>query len=78
MMLLKKPLATDFPKTGSLSHDLLEGSYARCGLLSDVQLYEAYPTQYETDMKRRHRWIRGDWQIASWILPWVPGPKGKI
>ena len=67
-----------FPDNRILSHDLLEGSYARCGLLSDVQLYEAYPVRYDVDMKRRHRWIRGDWQIASWLLPWVPGTSGKI
>jgi cyclic beta-1,2-glucan synthetase len=67
-----------FPDNRILSHDLLEGSYARCGLLSDIQLYEAYPVRYDADMKRRHRWIRGDWQIASWLLPWVPGPSGKI
>jgi cyclic beta-1,2-glucan synthetase len=74
----EKALSNRFPENRILSHDLLEGSYARCGLLSDVQLYEAYPSSYELDMKRRHRWIRGDWQIASWILPWVPGPSRKI
>ena len=74
----EKALGNRFPENRILSHDLLEGSYARCGLLSDVQLYEAYPPRYEMDMKRRHRWIRGDWQIASWMLPWVPGPSGKI
>ncbi len=68
-----KALDGRFPENRILSHDLLEGSYARCGLLSDVQLYEAYPTRYDVDMKRRHRWIRGDWQIASWLWPWVPG-----
>jgi cellobiose phosphorylase len=67
-----------FPENRILSHDLLEGSYARCGLLSDIQLYETYPVRYDIDMKRRHRWIRGDWQIASWMLPWVPGPKKRI
>ncbi len=67
-----------FPHNRILSHDLLEGSYARCGLISDVQLYEAFPTRYDTDMKRRHRWIRGDWQIASWIWPWVPGAHRKV
>lgn len=74
----EKALHGRFPENRILSHDLLEGSYARCGLLSDVQLYEAYPLRYDVDMKRRHRWIRGDWQIASWLLPWVPGPSGKI
>jgi cyclic beta-1,2-glucan synthetase len=74
----EKALSGRFPQNRILSHDLLEGSYARCGLLSDVQLYEAYPVRYDVDMKRRHRWIRGDWQIASWLLPWVPGPSRKI
>jgi cyclic beta-1,2-glucan synthetase len=74
----ERALSGRFPENRILSHDLLEGSYARCGLVSDVQLYEAYPLRYDIDMKRRHRWIRGDWQIASWMLPWVPGPSGKI
>lgn len=67
-----------FPENSILSHDLLEGCYARSGLVTDVQLYEEYPDKYNTDMQRRHRWIRGDWQIANWILPLVPGPGKKI
>lgn len=74
----EKALRGRFPENRILSHDLLEGSYARCGLLSDVQLYEAYPVRYEVDMKRRHRWIRGDWQIASWLWPWVPGGSHRL
>ncbi|MCC7029105.1 MAG: cyclic beta 1-2 glucan synthetase [Chitinophagaceae bacterium] len=66
-----------FPENRILSHDLLEGCYARCGLITDVQLYEEYPLRYDTDMQRRHRWIRGDWQIARWILPVVPSLSGK-
>ena len=65
-------LENKFPPNRILSHDLLEGCYARSGFISDVQLYEEYPSRYLTDMKRRHRWIRGDWQIGSWILPLVP------
>ena len=61
-----------FPENRILSHDLLEGCYARAALLSDVQLYEEYPSRYSADVSRRHRWIRGDWQIASWLLPRVP------
>ncbi len=68
-------LENRFPSNRILSHDLLEGCYARAGLISDVQLYEEYPSGYLTDMKRRHRWIRGDWQIASWIFPFVPAAK---
>lgn len=66
-----------FPENRILSHDLLEGCYARAGLLSDVLLYEEYPSRYIVDVKRRHRWIRGDWQIIQWVLPFVPGPKGR-
>ncbi|HOY21713.1 MAG TPA: glucoamylase family protein [Cellvibrio sp.] len=65
------------PENRILSHDLLEGCYARSGLISDVHLYEEYPSQYTTDVSRRKRWIRGDWQIASWMLPRVPTPDGK-
>ena len=61
-----------FPENRILSHDLIEGCYARSGLLSDVMLFEQYPARYEADVARRHRWIRGDWQLASWLLPSVP------
>ena len=66
-----------FPENRILSHDLLEGCYARSGLLSDVELFEDYPPTYAADTARRHRWIRGDWQIASWLLPRVPGVAGQ-
>jgi len=73
----ERTLGGRFPDNRILSHDLLEGCYARCGLLSDVQLYEEYPARYSADVSRRHRWIRGDWQIARWLLPGVPGPDGR-
>ncbi len=66
-------LKNRFPENRILSHDLLEGCYARAGLVSDVLLYEEYPYRYSADVSRRHRWIRGDWQLAGWLLPWVPG-----
>ena len=65
-----------FPENRILSHDLLEGCYARAGLVSDVMLYEDYPGRYSADVSRRYRWIRGDWQIAQWLWPTVPGPDG--
>jgi cellobiose phosphorylase len=70
----ERTLAGRFPENRILSHDLLEGCYARAGLLSDVHLYEEYPFCYSVDVSRRHRWIRGDWQLAGWLLPRVPGP----
>ena len=61
-----------FPDNTILSHDLLESAYSRSALLSDVELYEEYPSRYQADVSRRHRWIRGDWQIATWLFPSVP------
>ena len=51
-----------------LSHDLLEGSIARCGLTTDVELVEDFPTRYEVEMSRQHRWARGDWQLLPYML----------
>lgn len=74
----EKILADAFPENRILSHDLLEGSYVRAGLLTDVQLFEEYPDTYWADISRRHRWIRGDWQIAGWALPFVPDKSRKL
>lgn len=63
-----------FPENTILSHDLLESAHARSGLVSDVEFFEDFPSRYNVDMDRRHRWIRGDWQITPWLLPRVPGP----
>lgn len=65
-----------FPENRILSHDLLEGCYLRAGLISDVCLYEDFPSSYLQDKKRHHRWIRGDWQAAAWMLPLVPDALG--
>lgn len=69
-----------FPENSILSHDLIEGCYARSGLIGDVQLYEEYPSRYSADVNRRHRWIRGDWQLLPWLLPWtrVSGPLSAL
>ncbi len=70
-------LGDRLPDNRILSHDLLEGCYLRAGLLSDAQLYEAYPARYSDDVSRRQRWIRGDWQLASWVFGRVPAPNRK-
>ena len=67
-----------FPENQVLSHDLLEGCYLRSGLLSDVQLYEEHPSRYDTDVSRRHRWIRGDWQLAGWLRSNVRGGDRRL
>jgi cyclic beta-1,2-glucan synthetase len=65
------------PEYSLLSHDLFEGLYARTGLVSDVELLDDYPTRYDTHAMRLHRWTRGDWQIALWILSRVPDAQGR-
>lgn len=69
-----KALSGRLPENLILSHDLLEGCYARAALISDVQFYEEFPDSYTTDTIRRHRWIRGDWQISTWLRSRVPAP----
>ncbi len=57
-----------------LSHDLFEGIYARCGLASDVEVVEDFPSRYSVGVSRQHRWARGDWQL----LPWIMGLRGSV
>ena len=73
-------LAVDgrFPTNLILSHDLLESGYARSALVSDVNLIEDHPASYTMDISRRHRWVRGDWQLLSWLLPRVPSAANKL
>ncbi len=67
-----KILSGRFPPQRLLSHDLIEGAHVGVGLATDVELFEHFPYDYMGYSKRLHRWIRGDWQIASWIFPRVP------
>jgi len=66
-----------FPENRILSHDLIESTYLRTGLASDIELYDDYPLTYASYSKRSHRWTRGDWQIAAWLLKRVPTQNGK-
>ncbi|MEI7968629.1 MAG: glucoamylase family protein [Betaproteobacteria bacterium] len=67
----EQALGGRLPENSILSHDLLEGCHARSGLVTDIQVVEAFPARYDVDVARRHRWIRGDWQLAGWLLPRV-------
>lgn len=69
----RQALEGRFPENLILSHDLLESGYARSALITDVDLIEEHPASYVVEASRRHRWIRGDWQLAGWLLPTVPG-----
>ena len=66
-----------FPENTLLSHDLIEGSYARAGLATDITVYDDYPSRYLTYTRRKHRWIRGDWQLLGWLGPRVAGSAGR-
>ncbi len=60
-------LKNEIPENTVLSHDLLEGNYLRCALVSDILVLDGYPTSFNSFITRLHRWIRGDWQIINWI-----------
>jgi cyclic beta-1,2-glucan synthetase len=65
-------LANRVPENSLLSHDLFESLFARAALVTDIELFDGYPASYDAYGKRQHRWTRGDWQIAGWLLPTVP------
>ncbi|MEY4513095.1 MAG: hypothetical protein RLZZ450_5217 [Pseudomonadota bacterium] len=66
-----------FPEHRLLSHDLIEGSYARAGLVTDINVYDDYPARYLTFTRRKHRWIRGDWQLLPWLSRRAPSTSGR-
>lgn len=61
-----------FPENTILSHDLIEGIYARAGLVTDIELVDGYPASYLAYMRRQHRWVRGDWQLLPWLFKPIP------
>jgi len=66
-------LADRVPDNTMLSHDLFEGVFARSGLVSDIEVVEAFPARYDVATARQHRWARGDWQLLPWMLGGVKG-----
>jgi cyclic beta-1,2-glucan synthetase len=73
----QRVLSRRFPDNSILSHDLIEGAYARAGLVSDVEVIDDYPSHFSAYSRRKHRWVRGDWQIMRWLLPRVPDYSGR-
>ena len=63
-------LAGQIPDNTVLSHDLLEGIFARAGLVSDIEVIDEFPTRYDAAVARQYRWARGDWQLLPWIFGW--------
>ena len=78
LAVFSKILKNAIPENTVLSHDLLEGCYLRCGLATDIMLMDGYPTKYNSFMNRLSRWIRGDWQIISWLGKYVTNRKERI
>jgi cyclic beta-1,2-glucan synthetase len=66
-----------FPENSILSHDLIESNFARCGLVTDVEVYDEFPAKYHAYARREHRWVRGDWQLLPWLGRKVPTPTGS-
>jgi hypothetical protein len=66
-----------FPRNVLLSHDLIEGAYVRAGLVTDIEVIDDYPSRFAAHVRRKHRWVRGDWQIASWLFGEVPDESGR-
>ncbi|MBN9071320.1 MAG: protein ndvB [Rhizobiales bacterium] len=73
---MEAALKDRIPENAVLSHDLLEGAYARAALVTDVEVVEDYPTRYAVDASRQHRWARGDWQLLPFLLRPDPGLPG--
>jgi len=61
-------LSGRLPEGQVLSHDLLEGSIARCAAVSDITLIEDAPFHADVAASRVHRWVRGDWQLLPFML----------
>lgn len=74
----QKVLEDRFPSNLVLSHDLIEGVYARTGLVSDVEVVDDYPSHFSAFSRRAHRWIRGDWQILFGLFPRVRNFHGQL
>lgn len=70
------------PDSTMLSHDLFEGTFARSGLASDIEVVEEFPARYDVAAARQHRWARGDWQLLPWMLGVVkstgPGARAEF
>ena len=61
-------LSGRLPQGQVLSHDLLEGSIARCAAVTDITVIEDAPFHADVAASRVHRWTRGDWQLLPFLL----------
>lgn len=70
-------LGETIPDNSILSHDLLEGSFIRTGLASDVEVIDGYPIKFSSYMLRLHRWTRGDWQLMPYLASKIMDREGR-
>lgn len=70
-------LESRFAENSLLSHDLIEGSFLRTALASDIEVLDDYPANYLAAASRMHRWVRGDWQTVPWLGRAVHDARGQ-
>lgn len=73
-----RSLKDKVPQNALLSHDLFEGIQGRAALVTDVVFFEDYPPDYNSQVIRQHRWVRGDWQLLPWVFARVPMGDGEF
>ncbi len=73
----RRVLRERFPSNAILSHDLIEGAYSRTGLVTEIEIIDDYPSHFSAHSRRKHRWVRGDWQIMRWLFSKVPDASGE-
>lgn len=56
------------PDNTVLSHDMLEGCITRAAFAESILLYDGEPSNFFAWWKRRHRWLRGDFQLLPYLV----------
>ena len=71
-------MADRVPENALLSHDLFEGVFARAGLVTDIELFDEFPSNYLVSAARQHRWARatGSSCPGSSVGPATPRASG--
>lgn len=77
LKVFQEVLGNTFPENAILSHDLLEGSFLRTGLATDLTLVDTFPSKYSAYTARLHRWTRGDWQLLPFLFSRIQNGAGS-
>lgn len=67
-----------FPKESILSHDIAEGEIMNCAFLPDIIIEDTPPLSFCSELKREHRWIRGDVQSLCLTAKHIKDEKGDL